>query len=44
VGDRTLPALVLEAQRATMGVRRLGLDRVTEDVIGEAQEGAQPSG
>jgi hypothetical protein len=36
-------ALVLEAKRTTVRVRRLGLRRVAEDVIDEAQEGAQPS-
>jgi hypothetical protein len=38
--DRAGPALVLEPQRASMRVRRLRR-RIAEEVVGEAQEGAQ---
>jgi hypothetical protein len=38
--DRAGPALVFEPQGAPMRVRRLS-GRIAEEVVGEAQEGAQ---
>jgi len=38
--DRTPPPLRLPPQRPPVRMRRLGLRRIAEDVVGEAEKGA----
>jgi hypothetical protein len=42
-GHGTGPALVANPYRTAVGVRRLGL-RIAENVVGEAEQGAQSFG